>query len=113
MPRLPLNNSRRLSWYQIGRPLSRDGVHWGKRTIALVIRRGRGRLLGLLVCCGYPAFCRAPGFCSCFSGAAFAGAPPAIGNKISRWLGVRLAAGLPLGAAASFAGVCLAPASML
>jgi hypothetical protein len=29
-------------------------------------------------------FFRAAGFCSCFAGASFGGAPPASGNKISR-----------------------------
>ena len=66
---------------------------------------------------GYPAFFRAPGFCvACFSTASFAGAPPAIGNNISRWSDAPFAARLPLGAGVDFAaavaaaagGVCLA-----
>src|ERR1700733_15196984 len=48
------------------------------------------------------------GFCACFAGASFAGAPPAIGSRISRWLELPLNAGMPFGAAAfGFAGVLL------
>ena len=50
---------------------------------------------------GYPAFFRAPGFWCLFLCTSFAGAPPAIGNRISRWAGLPLAAALPLGALAA------------
>jgi hypothetical protein len=60
----------------------------------------------------YPAFFLAPGFAGCFSSAAFAGAPPAIGNSISRWSEFLFAAFFPFGTAAAFAAAtgCVAGA---